>query len=88
MEWLGKMEAAENIDLLGNYNIEQASTGSSKVFIVPQISFINKSIIFYITGEIPVYQNVNGTQVGSNLQITSGINYRFFTKKQPECEVE
>ena len=88
MEWLGKMEAAENIDLLGNYNIEQASTGSSKIFIVPQISFINKSIIFYITGEIPVYQNVNGTQVGSNLQITSGINYRFFTKKQPECEVE
>ena len=88
MEWLGKMEAAENIDLLGNYNIEQASTGSSKVFIVPQISYINKSIIFYITGEIPVYQNVNGTQVGSNLQITSGINYRFFTKKQPECEVE
>jgi hypothetical protein len=88
MEWLGKMEAAENIDLLGNYNIEQASTGSSKVFIVPQISYINKSIIFYITGEIPVYQNVNGTQMGSNLQITSGFNYRFFTKKQPECEVE
>lgn len=88
MEWLGKMEAAENIDLLGYYNIEQASTGSSKVFFVPQISYIHKSLILYITGEIPIYQNVNGTQVGSNLQLTAGINYRFFIKKQPVCEVE
>lgn len=88
MEWLGKMEAARNIDLLGHYNIEQASTGSSKVFFVPQISYMHKSLIFYLTGEIPIYQNVNGTQVGSKLQLTSGINYRFFIKKQPVCEVE
>ena len=75
------MKAAENIDLLGNYNIDQASTGSTKLFFVPQISYIQKSLIFYLTTETPIYQYVKGTQVGSQLQFTVGANYRFFTKK-------
>ena len=80
-EWIGKMKAAENIDLLGNYNIDQASTGSTKLFFVPQISYIQKSLIFYLTAETPIYQYVKGTQVGSQLQFTVGANYRFFAKK-------
>ena len=91
-EWIGQMKAARNIDLLSNYNIEQASTGSRKLFFVPQVSFIHKSFVFFATSEVPLYQYVRGTQVGSQFQLTTGINYRFLTKKNPldtkECEPE
>ncbi len=88
-EWIGKMKAANNIDLLGNYGIEQSSTGSRKLFFVPQISYIHKSLVFFATSEIPFYQHVNGTQVGSQHQFTAGLNYRFMVKKSEEdkdCE--
>tara|TARA_B110000014_G_C20103026_1_gene579452 strand:- start:763 stop:1800 length:1038 start_codon:yes stop_codon:yes gene_type:complete len=91
-EWIGEMKAARNIDLLASYNIDQISTGSRKLFFVPQVSFIQKSMIFYITNEIPLYQFVNGTQIGSQHQITFGFNYRFMLKKGndvlEDCELE
>ena len=49
-------------------------------------------MIFYITNEIPLYQFVGGTQIGSQHQITFGFNYRFMLKKGNEvledCETE
>ncbi len=91
-EWIGEMKAAKNIDLLASYNIDQISTGSRKVFFVPQISYIQKSLIFYLTSEIPLYQYVGGTQIGSQYQITAGFNYRFFTKKNSveleKCDID
>ena len=86
------MKAARNIDLLASYNIDQISTGSKKLFFIPQISFIQKSMIFYITNEIPLYQYVGGSQIGSQHQITIGFNYRFMLKKGDEviedCDAE
>ena len=91
-ELIGEMKAAKNIDLLGNYNIEQESTGSRKLFLVPQLSYIHKSFVFFTTSEIPIYQYVRGTQVGSQLQITTGVNYRFLAKKtnqlKENCDTE
>lgn len=81
-EWIGKMKAAQGVDLLGLYNIDQSSTGGKKIFFVPQISFTQNSTTFYVTSEIPLYQYLEGTQVGSELQITGGISYRFLAKKQ------
>ena len=78
------MKAARNVDLLASYNIDQISTGSRKLFFIPQISFIQKSMIFYITNEIPLYQYVGGSQIGSQHQITIGFNYRFMLKKAGE----
>ena len=83
-EWIGEMKAARNVDLLASYNIDQISTGSRKLFFIPQISFIQKSMIFYITNEIPLYQYVGGSQIGSQHQITIGFNYRFMLKKADE----
>ncbi len=80
-EWTSKMQAAKDIDLLAFYNIDIAATGSRKVFIVPQISFNLKSVILYLTNEIPIYQYLNGVQVGSRHQITAGLAYRFYTAK-------
>ena len=87
LEHIGKIEAAENIDLLANYNIEPISTGSNKVFFTPQISYSQKGLTFFVTSEIPIYQYLHGTQIGSQNQFTFGVNYRFLTKK-PETEFE
>ena len=86
-EWIGKIKAKEGIDLIADYNIDIASTGSKKIFFIPQISYINKSLVFFATCEMPIYQFVNGTQIGSQLQITTGFNYRFMVKS-PEIKTE
>ncbi|MBT4881000.1 MAG: hypothetical protein HON40_00440 [Flavobacteriales bacterium] len=83
LEHVGKIQAAENIDLLGNYSIDPISTGSNKAFFIPQISYSQNGLTFFATSEIPVYQYLHGTQVGSQNQFTIGINYRFLTKECP-----
>lgn len=88
LEHIGKVQAAENIDLLGNYSIDPISTGSNKAFFIPQISYSQNGLTFFATSEIPVYQYLHGTQVGSQNQFTVGINYRFLTKEcAPEFEL-
>jgi hypothetical protein len=81
-EWIGRIKAAEGVDLVAKYNIDPESTGSRKIFVVPQISFPIRDVSFFITTEIPVYQYLQGTQIGSQFQLTTGINYRFLTKKE------
>lgn len=85
-ELIGKMRAAEGVDLLAQYNIDQNSTGSKKLFFVPQISYSYKKFSFFITSEIPIYQYLEGTQIGSQYQFTSGFAYRFLTRKAPVLE--
>ena len=85
-EWVGKMEAAKNISL-ASYNIDPASTGSKKIFFVPQISFTQKSLTLYVTSEVPLYQNLVGVQVSSQYQFITGLTYRFFAKTPSLGEV-
>ena len=80
-EWVNKMKWNHNIDMLALYNIDVKSTGSKKIFFVPQLSFTQKNLTIYALSEIPLYQYVNGTQVASQYQFTSGISYRFSIKK-------
>lgn len=80
-EWVGKMKYDKNVDMLALYNIDVTSTGGKKIFIVPQLSFTYKDFIIYALNEFPVYQYLNGTQVGSHFQGTVGISYRFFAYK-------
>jgi len=88
-ERIGEIQAAENIDLLGFYSIDPISTGSKKWFFIPQLSYSQNGITIFATSEIPLYQHLNGTQVGSKQQFTVGINYRFLTKEcEPEFKVE
>jgi hypothetical protein len=81
-EWVNKMKADRNVDLLALYNVDINSTGSRKVFFVPQLGFTHKTLTIYALSEIPLYQYVNGTQVASHYQFTAGISYRFFIKKK------
>lgn len=86
-EHIAKMKAAKNIDMVALYNVYTESTGSTKLFIVPQVSFSQNNFTYFLLSEFPLYQYVNGTQVVSQIQATAGISYRFFTK-QPSCEVQ
>lgn len=65
-----------------NLLIDVASTGSKKLFFIPQISYSKKSLTAYVTSELPLYQDVNGYQIGSQWQFTMGVNYRFLAKKK------
>jgi len=79
-ENIGQIKTADNF---GMYSIEPESTGSRKWFFIPQISYSKNGLTVFATSEIPLYQYLNGTQVGSQNQFTVGVNYRFLTKK---CE--
>jgi hypothetical protein len=81
-EWVDKMKYDKNIDMLALYNIDVNSTGSKKIFIVPQISFTIKDFTIYGLYEYPLYQYVNRVQIVSEHQITAGLAYRFFFKKR------
>ena len=80
-EWTGEMKAADGVDLLGQYNIETESTGGRKLFFIPQLSYSRDGLTYFISGELPVYQHMNGTQIGSQYQITTGLIWRFMTRR-------
>ena len=80
LERIGMIQSAKNVDLIV-YNIDPNSTGSKKVFFTPQLSYSQNGITVFATSEIPLYQYLNGTQVGSQNQFTVGMNYRFLIKK-------
>jgi hypothetical protein len=84
-ESTAKMQHDKNVDMLAYYNIDVNSTGGRKVVVAPQLSYSFKNFTIYAITEIPVYQYVNGTQVGSQHQFTIGVSYRFYLKK-PECK--
>jgi hypothetical protein len=72
------MQYAHNVDTWGSfYSYEPENTGSKKIFFIPQISYSFKQVTFYGLTEVPLYQHVNGVQVGSDLSLTFGISYRF-----------
>jgi len=86
-EWIDSMKYDKNVDMLALYNIDVRSTGSKKVFFMSQLSYTHKNFTFYGLTEIPLYQYLNGTQVASSQQFTTGISYRFFIKsKEPQSE--
>ncbi len=81
-EWVGNMQAAKNMDLLAFYNVDITSTGGRKVLLAPQVSYSYKKFTLYALSEFPIYQYLNGVQVGSQHQITAGLTYRFMIKKK------
>ena len=82
-EFINQMDAGESLLVWENDYLQdlEESSGSKKVFIIPQLSYSLKSLSLYATYEIPIYQYLNGLQIGSKNQFTIGLNYRFLTKK-------
>lgn len=76
-EYVGEMRHDQNLDILALYNIDAKSTGSKKVFFVPQFSYTHKKLTLYAYSEIPLYQYLSGMQIASQYQLTGGFSYRF-----------
>jgi hypothetical protein len=76
-EWTNKMQYDKKVDMLAFYNIDVKSTGGRKLSAVPQLSYTYKNLTTYFLTEIPIYQYLNGTQIGSQYQFTAGISYRY-----------
>jgi hypothetical protein len=63
------------------------ATGSKKIFITPQLNYtLNKYLSFFTLVELPVYQYVTKTQVGSQLLATIGFSAVFDTTKKEKSE--
>jgi len=75
-EWVGKMQTDKLVDMVAFYNIYPQSSGGRKLFITPQISYGYKNFTAFALSDIPLYQYLNGSQVGSQFQITTGISYK------------
>ncbi len=82
-EWIGKMKVAKTVNQvdLAIYGIDLYSNGSKKLFFIPQVSYTHKNFTLFATSEFPLYQYLTGVQVGSLYQVTTGLTYRFYTKK-------
>lgn len=83
-----KAELIKKLDAGNVWNSEdlEASSGSRKLFFIPQVSYSLNTLSFFATYEIPLYQNLNGVQIGSKTQFTVGLNFRFSTKKNEISE--
>jgi len=84
-EIVDMMRNAENTDLLSLYNVDIKSTGNKKIMFIPQISYSYKSLSFFGSCELPLYEYMNNAQMSTKAQINVGVSYRFFIKK-PVCE--
>lgn len=82
-EWIDKMKYNQNVDMLALYNIDVNSTGSKKIFFMPQLNFtIHDNFFVYALYEYPLYQYVNRVQIVSQHLATAGITYRFNLKQK------
>lgn len=87
-EWIDKMKYDHNLDMLALYGMDVKSTGSKKVFFVPQLSYTQNNFTVYALSEIPLYQYVNRVQAVSYYSVIAGISYRFFIKASDNAENE
>ncbi len=82
-EWVDKTKSASGVDILALYNVDVASTGSKKISFIPQLSYTHTNLTIFSFMDIPIYQYLNGTQVGFQHLINLGASYKFFCTKNP-----
>lgn len=80
-EWMDQMQVNKDILLFAYPNYDPEATGYTKVFLAPQINYSRGNFTVYVLLDVPVYQYVTKTQVGTGFQMTSGISYRFLTHR-------
>lgn len=81
-ETVAKTQAEDGVDLI-SYNIEDHNTGSKKLLFIPQISYSHNDLSYFVSVDMPLYQDLNGFQFATQNQLTFGVSYRIFTK-EPE----
>ena len=62
--------------------IDLSNTGGNWIFLIPGFSWnVSDTISFLTRAELPIYSNVDGTQLTPTYRLTSGILFRFDLKK-------
>jgi hypothetical protein len=77
-EWTDMMKLNSDIYLYAYPNYDPFATGYKKVFITPQINYSYRNFTVFSLIDLPVYQYVTKTQVGTKFQATAGLTYRFY----------
>lgn len=68
-------------DKIGGFNLE--NTGGNWVSVIPNFSInVNKNLVFSSKAELPIYSNVDGTQLTPTYRLTTGILYTIAPKKK------
>ncbi len=80
-ETVKKMQLNENILLYAYPSYDPEATGYKKVFVSPQVSYSFNNLSVYGVADIPVYQHLTKTQVGTQYQFTVGLSYKLMTAK-------
>lgn len=75
-EWTDAMTVNPNILMYSYPNYDPQATGYKKVFVSPQLNLTLGNITLFAIADIPLYQYVNRTQVGSTYQFTAGLSFR------------
>jgi hypothetical protein len=58
--------------------VEQPDTGRETLFLSPGIRYqLTKNIHLYTLAQFPMYQQVNGIQIASDWNLTTGVSFRF-----------
>ncbi len=68
-------------DKIGGFDLD--NTGGNWVSVIPNFSInINPNLVFSTKAELPIYSNVDGTQLTPTYRLTTGILYTIAPKKK------
>ena len=68
-------------DKIGGFDLE--NTGGNWVSIIPNFSInMNQNLVFTTKAELPIYSNVDGTQLTPTYRLTTGILFTLTPKKE------
>lgn len=68
-------------DKIGGFNLD--NTGGNWVSVIPNLSInINQNLVFSTKAELPIYSNVDGTQLTPTYRLTTGILFTIAPKKK------
>lgn len=81
-EWMDQMSINKDILMFAYPNYDPFATGYKKVFLIPQVSYSVGNLTLFGLIDLPVYQYVTKTQVGTELQFTAGASFRFLVPEQ------
>jgi hypothetical protein len=87
-EWTDQIRLNNNILLYAYPNYDVEATGYKKVFVSPQVSYSFGKFTAYGLIDLPVYQFVTKTQVGTKVQTTLGVSFRFFAMKSKQDKID
>jgi len=75
-EWMKRMQLNETILQYAYPNYDPEATGYKKVFFTPQVNFSSGKFTLYVQTDIPLYQYVTKSQVGTQIQGAIGLSFR------------